>query len=597
MFDKLKKLEEKPIDTLILRALTSWCISALIMLLYVEKKFTVLEAYDAVGLTVFILVFCAVFAFFSAYFFLFKKKKIDVFALPIAFGIYSFITLLSSSKNYYFAFGLIILWAILIFYYQKQGFFRNIDFSSKTTKLIVFALGFVFVFFVGVASVLRYESNWAPNFDFGIFCNMYYNMKESFVPLTTCERDTLLSHFAVHMSPIYYLLLPFYFVVPSPATLQLMQVIVLASAVIPMYLLAKHFNLSNTRICALCAVLLLHPAVAAGTNYDLHENCFLLPLLMWSFLFFEKEKYIPMSVFLLLTLTVKEDAAVYVIFFALYVFLSRRKYLLGAIIAAVAGIYFLIVLSYLGTSGDGVMSWRYGNFIVGEGGLFDAVKNVLVNPAYVFTQIFIDSEGAYASKILFILQLFVPLAFLPVGTKKVSRLILILPFVLLNLMTLYSYQYNISFQYTFGPMAFLFYLSAMNVKDMKPVTSKTLLSIACVAACSLFVISAVQTFSYYTRITIGSSENIEITNEVLDSIPEEASVIASSYFVPRLSERKIIYSINYHEVKEGEKVDFVIIDTRENYEPFLEKYLNLGYSITDTVEGTKGEVLIYILEP
>ena len=64
-----------------------------------------------------------------------------------------------------------------------------------------------------------------------------------------------------------------------------------------------------------------------------------------------------------------------------------------------------------------------------------------------------------------------------------------------------------------------------------------------------------------------------------------------------LSERKEIYAINYHEVQDGERVDFVIIDTRENYEPFLEKYLDLGYAITDTVENSKGKVLVYILEP
>lgn len=597
MLKKLKRLEEKPIDTLILRALTSWCVSALLILLKVGEKFTSLTAYDSVSLVLFVAVFVFCFALLSAVYFLGKVRKIDIFALPVAFAVYSTVTLADSSKSYYFAFGIIILWAILVYYYHKNGYLDRLNVSGKTAKLVIAAVATVFVVVVGFTSVLRYESNWAPNFDFGIFCNMYYNMKESLQPLTTCERDTLLSHFAVHVSPIYYLLLPFYWIFPSPSTLQMMQVVVLACSVIPVYLLAKHFKLSDISTLLLCAAVLLHPAVAAGTNYDLHENCFLLPLLLFAFLFFEKEKYIPMSVFLILTLLVKEDAAVYVIFFALYVFLARRKYLLGAIIAAVAGIYFLIVLSYLGTSGDGVMSWRYGNFIVGEGGLFDAVKNVLVNPAYVFTQIFVDSEGGYSRKILLILQLLVPLAFLPVGTKKVSRLILILPFLLLNLMTLYVYQYDISFQYTFGPMAFLFYMAVLNVKDMKPVTSKMLLSIAAVAACALFLVSAVPRFSQYIEIIVNDKENIELTNEALDSIPEDASVIASSYFVPRLSERKVIYSVNHHEVKEGERVDFVIIDTRENYEPFLEKYLGLGYAITDTVENSAGKVLVYILEP
>ena len=36
------------------------------------------------------------------------------------------------------------------------------------------------------------------------------------LPDVSCERDVLMSHFAVHISPIYYLLLPFYALFPSP---------------------------------------------------------------------------------------------------------------------------------------------------------------------------------------------------------------------------------------------------------------------------------------------------------------------------------------------------------------------------------------------
>ena len=146
-------------------------------------------------------------------------------------------------------------------------------------------------------------------------------------------------------------------------------------------------------------------------------------------------------------------------------------------------------------------------------------------------------------------------------------------------------------------MAFLFYLAVLNIKDIKPVTSGLLLKIAAVASCALFLVSAVPRFFQYFSAVAGNIENIELTNEALEAIPEEASVISSSYFLPRLSERKEIYAINYHEVQDGERVDYVIIDTREKYEPFLEKYLDLGYSITDTVENSDGNVLVYILEP
>ena len=62
---------------------------------------------------------------------------------------------------------------------------------------------------IGAFTCMRQAAYCTPNFDFGIFCNMFHNMRKTLLPLVTCERDKLLSHFAVHISPIYYLLLPF----------------------------------------------------------------------------------------------------------------------------------------------------------------------------------------------------------------------------------------------------------------------------------------------------------------------------------------------------------------------------------------------------
>ena len=69
--------------------------------------------------------------------------------------------------------------------------------------------------FTAVMTVLRYRLNYASAYDFGIFSQMYYYMDKGLSPLTTCERDGLLSHFAVHLSPVFYLLLPFYKLVPG----------------------------------------------------------------------------------------------------------------------------------------------------------------------------------------------------------------------------------------------------------------------------------------------------------------------------------------------------------------------------------------------
>ncbi|MCI8504756.1 MAG: DUF2079 domain-containing protein [Lachnospiraceae bacterium] len=138
------------------------------------------------------------------------------------------------------------------------------------------------------------------------------------LPMTTLERDGLLSHFSVHVSPIYYLLLPIYLLFPTPATLQILQAAVLASSVIPLWKLGKHHGLSNLQQMFLCLLLLLYPAFSGGTAYDLHENCFLAPLLFWLFYGIARQNVPITALAAFLTLMVKEDAAVYTAVIALW---------------------------------------------------------------------------------------------------------------------------------------------------------------------------------------------------------------------------------------------------------------------------------------
>ncbi len=302
--------------------------------------------------------------------------------LPISLGVYTFLTI-GQKKDFFFILLLSCLWAILLYYYNVRGWLRfKKRFTKKKGVLLIATAALIFFVVVGGSGLLRYLSFRCPNYDFGIFSHMFYNMKNSFQPLTTCERDGTLSHFAVHLSPILYVLLPVYFVFSSPITLQLAQAAILASAVIPLALLCRKFGLSYTRTAVMALILLCYPAVACGTNYDFHENCFLLPLLLWLFYAYETRRLWMMALFAALVLMVKEDAAIYIAFFALYVFLNGKRYLQGSLLFVGAGAYFLCAVLFLTVRGEGVMMGRYDNFIVGDGTLLQAIKNVLVNPGY-----------------------------------------------------------------------------------------------------------------------------------------------------------------------------------------------------------------------
>jgi len=432
-----------------------------------------------------------------------------------------------------------------------------------TTALLIIS----FTLFVGMICCLYYKNYWTPCYDFGLFSQMFYYMKETGQCLITCERDELMNHFAVHFSPVYYLLLPIYALIPSPCTLLVAQAATAAFGAVPLVLLCKHYKLSNVTAITFAVVYLLYPSFLGGCFWYLHENCFLAPLLLWYMYFSEKEQIVLTAVFALLTLSVKEDAAVYAAVMALYFFFARKNHKCNLCILGFSVLYFIVVTKLMSVYGEGIMSnSRYGNYIYDDGGLFTVIKSVLQNPVYAIKQMFMEK------KLKFILQMLVPLCFLPLAIKKPAKLILLIPFLLVNLMTDYQYQYHIGFQYTFGSGALLMYLAVSNYAEMGKSRSKLLL---CAVLSSVVIFAG----GYFSKIDYideykNSYTQREIINEALSLIPSNASVSASTFLIANLSDREVLYELE----TTRHQTEYVVLDLRYATDEYnVDSYLSENF--------------------
>jgi len=476
----------------------------------------------------------------------------------------------SNTSQYYTYFAVMLVMAIVMLYATEKKCFSFIkaDFHTGIMWGAIVIIALICCFIVGAIGVYRYLTYSTPNFDFGLFCNMFYNMAETGAPNSTSERDMLLSHFAVHFSTIYYLMLPFYFIFRSPATLQILQAVVIYIGIIPIVLIARKRGLSKKMTVAVALLYAAYPALSAGCFYDLHENCFLVTLLLWVFYFFETEKYIPLAIFSVLTLLVKEDAFIYLIFFAIYILLSTKKWKIGIPMAIIPLIYFLIVSSLMEQYGTGIMSSRFGNMIYdSEDGLIGVIKTILLNPGYTLTQIFATSAGD-TGKLKYLIQLLLPLAFLPFATKKVSRLLLLTP-ILLNILTMYKYQPDITFQYSFGITAFIFYLAVMNLSELKPFSKGYLTRVAIIATVLMYLIVVIPKYSTYSKRYEEKSELYSRIDYALEEVlPEDASVTCTTFLLAHISERDVIYEVNYHKENGVYKTDteYIVLDIRPGYD-------------------------------
>ncbi len=435
--------------------------------------------------------------------------------------------------------------------------------GSWAFPLATGAMALGFFWFVSAWTVARVESFSTPSYDFGIFSQMFYSMRTHGEPITTLERDGALSHFAVHVSPTYYLLLPFYALLPKPATLQVLQAAVLASSVIPLWLIGKQHGLPGPIRTLLCGLLLLYPAFSGGTSYDIHENCFLTPCLLWLLYGIDRKNYWLIAISALVTLGVKEDAAVYVAVVALYLLLRSALHrdgkgaIVGGSLLLASLSWFFAATWYLSAKGDGVMTYRYNNFMYdGNGSLLTVVKAVLMCPMKAVYEC-MDPE-----KLKFLAQTMLPLLGLPLITRRYERYVLLIPYLLVNLMSDYQYQHNILFQYTFGSTACLFYLMAVNLEDLKSHwTQLSALGAALVVSAVFFGSAVMPTATSYMERNTTYEAYFDQVEATLDTIPDGASVTATTFYTTYLSQRDVLYDVGYCSREHLFSTDYVVLNT------------------------------------
>ena len=606
---------------LVFSALSSWLLTLSIFSIISPITFVKVPDYtDSIPIAPFFIVLALLFAALYCINKFWLKKSLFLI-MPLSFLLYGTVSVALSANNaatrafsaFIFAILGFIVLVLCINYAKKQRIpLPTKDISFKASLIIVITSFVILSAYWTAMLWARLEAFCAPGFDMGIFTQMYDNMVDpahGFQPITTCERGSSLTHFAVHFSPILYLLMPFCLIFEPTGVLVVAQIVLVLSGVFPIFLICREVKLSNIKTTIMSLLYLLFPVMSSGSFYDFHENAFLAPLILWTLYFSHKKKWyntLLMFIFALLVLMVKEDAAIYVAFISLYVMFGQKKYIRGASLFVMTVAYFFFAIAMIshfqqdmlfGAEGN-MLSSRYANIIGEEAGFLSLVKVLILNPALYAV------ESLTADKLIYALNMLLPLAFLPLITRKPSRWLLLGPFYVLNLVTDYRYQYDIGFQYSFGSGALLVYLAVVNLADLsddalfpipnndeektvatealteaalpaeeaendaeavtfakeeaaketeKPAPKRNVkvkfissltaigLIFAIFASCFIQASRAPTHFTYARRLAL-EKDDFAIINEVLDGIDRDKSILATSMYLTHLYDADELYS-------------------------------------------------------
>jgi uncharacterized membrane protein len=260
------------------------------------------------------------------------------------------------------------------------------------------------------------------------------------------------THFGYHATLFAYAIAPVYALAQRPETLLVFQAALIGAAAIPLYLFAR-LHLSAALSCLVALLYLFYPLVHGANLYEFHYQP-LGTVFLWTALYaLETRRDILAIVAGGLALSVREDVSFGLGIFGLYLILSGRRPRAGLVATMVSGAYFvlmkLIVMPRFAAGAETFTYMFQGMIPEGEKGFGGVMKTAIANP--VFTLRTLLETG----KLTYVLQILVPLAFLPL--RSPLALLFLLPGFLFTLLsTGHGPSISIHYQYTAHWTTYLF---------------------------------------------------------------------------------------------------------------------------------------------
>jgi len=460
----------------------------------------------------------------------------------------------------------------------------------------------IYIVIFGVVTSLRHYNFQTQAWDLGIFDQVVWNISRGNGMSTTLEF--VQNHFAVHMSPILFLLAPGYLVFPSPYFLLILQTIALALGAWPLYLLAKKVlfvksSTSDKIPLAITTAYLLYPSLHWVNWFDFHPIAFLVPAFLAAFYFAEKRRWGLMSLFLILAASAQEDAVLVVAFFGIYL-IFKKEWKIGLTIFLLSILYFLLSIKFIMPYfGGGLL--RIDRYAQLGGSFSEIAKNFFIHPSLFISTIF------QWQKLIYLFWLFLPVAFLPLLAPR--EWILLIPGIAQNLLTNYAPQFASAYQYDSALIAGIFIAAIYGLKkaiglfagfaaatpraptalrrsreESKKTNGFLVIGLATIVLLAFFIRSPISPFNFPAEL-FKKSEQTYAFQKMIERVPENASVAAHTQIVPHLSQREKIYMLGYEPALEP---DIILIDgsdyfgfgSPEFFASHIQKYADSGkYSV------------------
>lgn len=478
--------------------------------------------------------------------------------------------------------------------------------NLKKTPGLRLAVGAAIAFFLlTLILTLHRHFTFYSSYDQGIFNQVFWNGLHGrfFQSSLSSQLSTNVVHSAEvpevyyhrlgqHFTPALLLWLPIYAIFPYPATLTVIQIVLVTAAGLVLYLLARQYlepPLAGTIVVSFyCA-----NAIVGPTLSNFHDIC-QIPLLVFSILLaMEKGWWRLFWLLAVLLLLVREDSGINLFSIGCYMVASKRFPRTGLAVCSVSFLYLIVLTNLImpifsEDISKRFMLERFGQYVEGnEASTLDIIWGMIRQPWLLVVELVTPIDRT----INYLLGHWLPLAFVP-AIAPASWLVAGFPLLKL-LIGKGESVLAINIRYAMGVAPGLFYGAILwwrgqgfkrfytkweNIPPRKLYPAFKRFWIFCITLTLIFSFTSSssqlnRTFyfllpdSFDPWVYVSLPEQWKHTGEIrslLNKIPPQASVSATTYLIPHLSSRREIIRLPGLELRNDRqeviKVDYAIAD-------------------------------------
>ncbi len=426
----------------------------------------------------------------------------------------------------------------------RRALARAARLAAVSARLVLWAAMAAYAAGFSALSALRHRAFETGRFDLGNMVQAVWSTAHG-RPLEVTELGgEQVSRLGSHVDPLLAAFGPLWLVWPRPELLLTVQAAAVAAGALPVFWLARRHLRSEPAALGFALAYLLYPPLQWATLSEFHPVVLACPLLLYALWFLDGDRLLPFAAFAAVAVLAKEEIPLVVAGAGIWYGVSRRRWLLGASIAAAGIALTVLAVEVVVPHYAEHPSAFFGRYDEVGGSPAGVVKEALTDPLHVLS-VALDGDG-----LRYLVALLAPLAALPALAPL--ALLVAAPELAINLLSSLENQTSVVHHYAAGAVPGLMLAAVLGARRLalrRPETVRLLAGVVVGASLvaqyrlgPLPVWEQLPGSSAWPADLIDVSPHDEAARRVLARVPAGEPVSATNTLGAHLSDRRRVLS-------------------------------------------------------